>query len=500
MTFDDSDRRLVANVHPTDWVNPVPRDTYDLVVLGAGTGGLVTAAGAAGLGARVALIESHRMGGDCLNVGCVPSKGVIAAARAWHAARHAGEFGGPAVNGAGSFGTAMARMRRLRADLSAVDSAPRFAGLGVDVYLGTGRFTGRDRVEVEGQTLRFRRAVIATGARASAPPVPGLADSGYLTNETIFSLTTLPRHLLVLGAGPIGCEMAQSFSRFGSEVTLLDRATRILPRDDDDAAVVVHRALVKDGVTVELCTTLDRVERRGAETTITYSVGGESRSATGDLLLVAAGRTPNVEGIGLEAAGVAYDRLGVSVNDRLRTTNRRIYAVGDVCSRLQFTHSADFQARLVIANALFFGRGRNSRLVIPWATYTSPEVAHVGITVEDATRDGVALDTVTVPLHDVDRAVLEGDTEGFLRVHLRKGTDRILGVTIVDSHAGELIGEACVAVTNCMRLGALGRTIHPYPTRAEAYRKAGDQWRRGKLTPLVRRIFALWFRAFRRAA
>ena len=494
MSFDDSDRRLVANVHPIDWINPVPKDKYDLVVVGAGTGGLVTAAGAAGLGAKVALIESHRMGGDCLNVGCVPSKGLIAAARAWHTARHAGEFGGPAVSGAGDFGVAMARMHRLRADLSAVDSVPRFAGLGVDVFLGKGRFTDRDRAEVEGQTLRFRRAVIATGARAAAPQVPGLADAGYLTNETVFLLTSLPRRLLVLGAGPIGCEMAQAFARFGSQVTVFDRAPRILHRDDADAAAVVHRALVRDGVTIELGATLERVERRGEETVVSYSVDGARHTITGDALLVAAGRAPNVEDVGLDAAGVVYDRQGVSVNDRLRTTNPRIFAVGDVCSRLQFTHSADFQARLVIANALFFGRGRNSKLVIPWCTYTSPEVAHVGVNAEDAARDGVLLDTVTVPLHDVDRAVLEGETEGFLRVHLRKGSDRILGVTIVDSHAGELIGEASVAVTNGLGLGAVGRAIHPYPTRAEAFRKAADTWRRGKLTPTVRRILALWFR------
>ena len=494
----NNDQRLMANVQPADWVNPVPQSRYDLVVVGAGTGGLVTAAGAAGLGAKVALIEAHRMGGDCLNVGCVPSKGVIAAARAWQAAGDAEKFGGPGVGGTGDFGAAMERMRRLRADLSVVDSVSRFTGLGVDVFLGRGRFTGRDQVEVDGQTLRFRRAVIATGARAAAPPLPGLADAGYLTNETIFSLTTLPPRLLVLGAGPIGCEMAQSFARFGSRVTVIDRAPRILHRDDPDAAAVVHHALVRDGVTIALGSMVEQVERRGAETTVTYSIDGVRHTVSGDALLVAVGRKPNVEDVGLEGAGVQYDPQGVVIDDRLRTSNRRIFAVGDVCSKLQFTHSADFQARLVLANALFFGRGRNSALVIPWATYTSPEVAHVGITVEDAARDGVRLDTVTVPLHDVDRAVLEGETDGFLRVHLRQGTDRILGVTIVDSHAGELIGEACLAVTNRLRIGALGRTIHPYPTRAEAYRKAADQWRRGKLTPMVRRILGLWFRAFRR--
>ncbi|MBK7595306.1 MAG: mercuric reductase [Gemmatimonadetes bacterium] len=494
---DDHDRRLRANVHPLDWINPTPKSKYDLVVVGAGTGGLVTAAGAAGLGASVALIEMHQMGGDCLNVGCVPSKGIIAAARAWHGARSAVAFGGPAVSGDGNFGTAMERMRRLRADLSHVDSVPRFAGLGVDVFLGRGQFTAPDRVEVGGAMLRFKRAVIATGARASAPPIPGLAEAGYLTNETIFSLTELPPRLLVLGAGPIGCEMAQSFARFGSQVTVLDRAERILHRDDPDASAVVQRVMIHDGVAFEMGTTIDRVDRQRGEVLVTYSRDGTTNTVRGDALLVAVGRAPNVEHVGLDLANVAYGPAGVTVDDRLRTTNRRVFAVGDVCSRLQFTHSADFQARLVIANALFFGRGRNSNLVIPWCTYTSPEVAHVGITPDQAAGEGVELDTVTVPFDDVDRAVLEGETEGFLRIHLQKGSDRILGVTIVDAHAGDLLGEAAVAVTRKLRLGTIGQVIYPYPTKAEAFRKASDQWRRGKLTPLVRRIFAKWFQLLR---
>ena len=501
-TARDGDRqanedRLNANVRPRDWVNPEPKSKYDLVVIGAGTGGLVTAAGAAGLGANVALIESHRMGGDCLNVGCVPSKGVIAAARAWYGARHAAKFGGPVVAGGEDFAAAMERMRSLRADLSAVDGVPRFTGLGIDVFLGTGRFTGPAQAEVDGKTIRFRRAVIATGARAAAPSIPGLADSEYLTNETIFSLNTLPRRLLVIGAGPIGCEMAQAFARFGSHVTLLDQADRILPRDDPDAAAVLHRALVEDGITIEQRVTLERVDRRNGETTVLFSRDGATKSVAGDALLVAVGRAPNVENLGLDSAGVSYGRHGVAVDERLRTANRRIYAVGDVCSRMQFTHSADFQARLVIANALFFGRGRNGKLVIPWCTYTSPEVAHVGMTLEEAARDGIALDSVTVQFHEIDRAVLEGDDEGFMRVLLKPGSDRIVGVTIVDAHAGDLLGEACLAVTNRMRLGDLGRTMHAYPTRAEVFRKAADAYRRRSLTPLVRRLMGLWFQLWR---
>jgi pyruvate/2-oxoglutarate dehydrogenase complex dihydrolipoamide dehydrogenase (E3) component len=500
LAVDAHDERRLSLVHPPEWVDPVAKDKYDLVVLGAGTGGLVCAAGAAGLGARVALVEENLMGGDCLNVGCVPSKALIAAARSWHTVRSAEAFGGPAAAGDGDFEAAMTRMRRLRADLSPIDSAGRFTQLGVDVFLGRGRFTAPDQLEVNGQRLRFRRAVVATGARPTAPPIPGLADVEYLTNETVFSLTSLPQWLVVLGAGPIGCELAQAFARLGSTVTLLDQAPRVLPREDPDAAAVLARALVADGVRLELGVAIERIERVEESDGFVRVGGGRGNDRieiVGDTLLVATGRAPNVDGLGLESAGVAFERSGITVNDRLRTTNRRIFAVGDVCSPHQFTHAADFQARLVLANALFFGRGRESRLVYPRCTYTSPEVAHVGLTPEEAAERGLEVQTITIPFRDVDRAVLEGEEEGFLRVHLKKGSDRILGVTIVDGAAGELISEAAAAITNSLGLSKLGRTIHPYPTRAEAYRKAADVWRRGRLTPGVRRLMDWWFRIFR---
>ncbi|MDZ4863534.1 MAG: mercuric reductase [Gemmatimonadota bacterium] len=494
---DADDARLLSNVHPPEWVNPTPRDRYHLVVIGAGTAGLVAAAGAAGLGAKVALIERHLMGGDCLNVGCVPSKGVISAARAWHNARQAAQkFGGPRVVGDGDFAAAMGRMRRLRADLSSIDGARRFTELGVDVFLGHGRFTGRDTITVGDATLRFRRAVIATGARAAVPQIPGIQEAGYYTNETIFNLTQRPEQLIVIGGGPIGCELAQSFARLGSAVTLLDREAHILPRDDADAAAIVQGALREDGVTLELGVQLERVERRDGMTVVVATRDGREFTVAGEALLVAAGRAPNIGDLGLDVAGVEVQRTGVIVDDRMRTSNPRVYGIGDVASRYQFTHAADFQARLVLANALFFGQGRASRLVIPWCTYSSPEVAQVGLTVEEAARQGISIDTVTVPLHDVDRAVLAGETQGFLRVNLRRGTDTPVGVTVVAEHAGDLIGEAALAMTNGLGLSAFGRTIHPYPTVAEAYRKAADQWRRRKLTPLARRLLGAWFRIF----
>ncbi|MDX2194245.1 MAG: mercuric reductase [Gemmatimonadales bacterium] len=492
---DAADGALLAQVHPPGWTNPEPKPRYHLVVIGAGTGGLVSAAGAAALGARVALVERHLMGGDCLNVGCVPSKAVIGAARGWHAARRAAaDLHGPAATGDGDFTAVMARMRRLRAGLAPVDGAPRFQALGVDVFLGDARFTGPDTAEVDGRVLRFRRAIIATGARAALPEIPGLADAAPRTNETIFALTERPASLVVLGAGPIGCELAQAFARLGCRVALVDRAPRILPRDDADAAAIVQRALAADGVALHLGVTPLRVEREGARRVLVVRAADAELRLAGDELLVAAGRRPNVEGLGLEAAGVAHDARGVRVDDRLRTANPRIYAVGDVCSALQFTHAADAQARLALRNALFLGRARASRLVVPWCTYTAPEVAHVGLTREAAAAEGVALDEVTVDLRDVDRAVLDGETEGFLRVLLRRGTDRIVGATLVAAHAGDLIGEAALAITAGLGLGAIGATIHPYPTQGEVFRKAADQWNRRRLTPSAQAWLARWFR------
>jgi pyruvate/2-oxoglutarate dehydrogenase complex dihydrolipoamide dehydrogenase (E3) component len=441
------------------------------------------------------------MGGDCLNVGCVPSKGVIRASRAWQDAREARvRFGGPAVaDGAGDFAAAMERMRRLRAGISHVDSAGRFRSLGVDVFLGDGRFVSPDTVEVDGKRLNFRRAVIATGGRAAEPPIPGLAEAGYRTNETIFNLTELPKRLAVIGGGPIGCEMSQSFARFGSRVTHLVQEGHILPREDADAAEVVQRAMLADGVRFEFDIKVVEVRRQGAEKVIVFERNGERHEAVVDEILVAVGRVPNVEGLGLEAAGVRHDKRGVEVDDNLRTSNKNVYACGDVASRFQFTHLADAQARIVIQNALFFGRAKASALTIPWCTYTTPEVAHVGMYEKDAREKGIEIDTLTIHLADVDRAILDGADKGFLRVHVEKGSKdgRILGATLVAEHAGDMIGELCLAVTHGIGLSKIASVIHPYPTQGEVVKKAADQWRRGKLTPTVKKVFERWFRVFK---
>ena len=500
LEHDHWDSELLAQVHPPGWVNPKPAGNYDLVVIGAGTGGLVSAAGAAGLGARVALIERHLMGGDCLNVGCVPSKGLISAARAWSIARRArGDFAGPTIaNGAlGDFEAMMNRMRRIRSELSPIDGAARFRDLGVDVFLGNGEFINPSAISVGGAILKFRRAVIATGARAAAPKIPGLDGVPYRTNESIFDLTTLPPRLVVLGSGPIGCEMAQCFARFGSQVTLIDRGERMLPRDDSDAAMLVQQALIEDGVHYLPRTQVTRVYRQGAEIYVIAERDGMESMHVCDELLVAIGRAPNVEGMGLAKANVAFTAKGVTVDDRLRTTNKWVYAVGDVCSSKQFTHAADFQARMVIQNALFFGRAKASNLITPWATYTSPELAQVGHTAASAAAAGVQIQSFTVPLHDVDRARLEGDTRGFCRVHVLDGSDQIVGATIVAPNAGDMISEVTLAMTNGLGLGAIGKTMHPYPTQGEVLRKVADAWRRTKLTPRVKRLFHRYFSLFR---
>ena len=496
---DEYNRVLIDHVHPPDWVNPAPADRYNMVVIGAGTAGLVTAIGAAGLGARVALIERHLMGGDCLNVGCVPSKALIRSGRAMAHVRDASEFGVHVPAGASvDFGQVMERMRRLRAAISPNDSAARFRDQGIDVFLGNGVFTGPDTVQVGEHTLRFRRACIATGARATQLPVPGLEEAGALDNETVFSLTELPARLAVIGAGPIGSELAQSFARFGSKVTVIERATSILGREDRDAAELVRQSMERDGVEFVLDAAIESVEATDAGKRIHISVDGSTRMVEVDEILVGAGRTPNVNGLGLEQAGVRFDpRTGVEVDERLRTSNPNIYAAGDVASKYKFTHAADFLARTVIRNALFFGRAKASALTIPWSTYTSPEVAHVGLYEHDAREQGIEIDTFLQPFEDVDRAILDGDTSGFVKVHVKKGTDKIVGATIVAEHAGDLISELTLAMTQGVGLGTLASVIHPYPTQAEAIRKIGDAYNRTRLKPGTKRFLEKFF-AWRR--
>ena len=504
---DEYNRLLLENVHPSTWVNPDSTGRYNIVVIGAGTAGLITAVVAAGLGAKVALIERRLMGGDCLNVGCVPSKGLIRAARAWSDLKQAKEFGlhiPPGVTY--DFGAVMARMRKLRARISLNDSVQRYKSLGVDVYIGAARFVDGETVEVAGSAgnriLAFARAAICTGARASAPPIPGLSEAGYLTNETVFSLTTLPSRLGVIGAGPIGCELAQAFARFGSQVFLIEALHGIMPNEDRDAAEVVKQQMLRDGVKLLCCGKDLTISKTDGGKRLTVDSHGQQYDITVDEILVGVGRTANVDGLGLEAVGVEYDKNGVKVNGRLQTTNSRIFAAGDICSRYKFTHAADAMAQIVIQNALFphplgLGYASVESLIMPWCTFTEPEVAHVGLYEKDAKEKGIEVETYTYKLDEVDRAILDGEDEGFARIHIQKGTDKIVGATIVAAHAGEMINEFSVLMKAGLGAKIIAGTIHPYPTQAEVNKKVVNLWRKAHFTSqtknLLMKLFA-WMR------
>ncbi len=496
---DIHNQALVSNVHPLDWENPEPARNYNLVVIGAGTAGLVTAAGAAGLGAKVALVERHLLGGDCLNVGCVPSKCIIRSSRVVADIRDAKQFGITVPQGLEvEFPVVMERMRRLRARISAHDSARRFKDMGVDVFLGEGRFSGSDTVEVAGKALRFKKAVIATGTRPVHPTIEGLAEAGFLTNETVFSLTEQPTRLAVIGGGPIGCELAQAFRRLGSDVILFHNASHILNREDSDAAEILQQSFIRDGIRLVLDCKTKKVQKKNGNKIIHIECAGKEEEIAVDEILAGAGRAPNVEGLNLEVAGVKYDkREGVEVNEHLQTTNSRIYAAGDICLKYKFTHTADATARMVIQNALFLGRKKQSALTVPWCTYTDPEIAHVGMYERDATENGIAVDTFIRPLNDVDRAIADGEEEGFVKIHVKKGTDKILGATIVARHAGEMLSEITLAIVGNLGLGTLSNVIHTYPTQAEAIKQAADAYNRTRLTPFIKRLFTRWL-AWRR--
>lgn len=500
---DQYNTQLIANVHPADWRNPTPASVYDLVVIGAGTAGLVSAAGAAGLGAKVALVEKHLLGGDCLNVGCVPSKAIIRSAHAMHDIQQAAAYG--IANGNSNsnsdrayqpdFAAVMERMRRLRAKISHNDSTHRFSDLGVDVFLGEGQFRGSHTLNVGDQTLHFKKAVIATGARAFRPPIPGLEEAGFLTNETVFSLTERPERIAVIGGGPIGCELAQAFRRLGSEVVLFHNTEHILNREDADAAEIVQQTFLREQICLILNAKITQVTLDNGKKVLHYERPGCSGEVAVDEILVGAGRVPNVDGLNLEVAGVEYDtRKGVVVNEYLQTTNSAIYAAGDICMEYKFTHAADAAARIVLRNALFMGRAKVTDLVMPWCTYTDPEIAHVGLYEHEAEKHGVQLDTFLVQMDDVDRAITDGDEHGFVKIHVKRGTDQLVGATIVARHAGDMISELTLAIVANVGLKTLATVIHPYPTQAEAIKKAADAYNRSRLTKTVKNLMATWIK------
>ena len=474
---------------------------YDVVVIGAGTAGLVAAAGTAGLGGRVALIERSRMGGDCLNTGCVPSKALISAARLVHQMRHADAWGLPAHEPKFDFDAVFARMRERRATLAPHDSQERFEGLGVDVFRGSAAFESPRRVRIGDVRLTAEAFVIAAGSRAAVPPIPGLDRVRCYTNESVFDeMKGKPDRLAILGGGPIGCELGQVFARLGVRVTILQKASRILQKEDADAAGLIRSVLEDEGVRILTGVRVQKAEAggKGARLSIEAESAPE-RSVECDAVLIAAGRVPNLEGLNLEKAGVAYTERGVTVDAYNQTSQPHIYAAGDVAGLHQFTHVADHHARTVVRNILLpWFRTKREQTVVPWCTYTSPEVARVGLNEDQARKDGIAYDLFTQSVDGVDRAVLEGAEIGFAKVLTRKGSDQILGVTLVCERAGDLLLEFAVAMKHGIGLKGIASTIHPYPTFAEIARKIADQQQKSRLSPRAKRLFAWLYRRRRK--
>ena len=468
----DAERAL--NGRPPGWRNPQPREPYHLLVIGAGPTGLVAARAAAALGARVALIEKHLLGGVSLNYGCVPSQALIRTSRLYAEMRNAEVYGARSPQDIEvDFPLAMERMRRIRARAGSVDSAQRVAAAGIDLFFGTARFVGVDTVDVDGLRLRFKKALVATGSRSLLPTIPGLDEAGYLTNETLFDLTALPKSLLVIGGGPFGCQVAQAMCRFGCRTIITHAEPLFLPKEERDAAQLLAEALARDGVEIHLNTKAVNVRVEGGKKIVETLNDGNVATIAVDEILTGIGRLPALSGLNLEAAGVVYDAVeGIVVDDFLRTSNRRIFAAGDVCLEHQFTDAAKASAHIVVRNALCFGRERLSALMIPWCTYTDPEIAHVGHYVRQARERGIPVKTYTVPMHDVVRAIADGEENGFVKVHVRDGSDKILGATVVARHAGEMINDLSLAIVAGIGLGTIARVIHAYPTQAEGIKKA----------------------------
>lgn len=493
--MDSYNKKLLENVHPSDWKNPNPKSKYNLVVLGAGTAGLVTAAICANLGGKVALIEKNLMGGDCLNVGCVPSKCLIHSSRLFADFQSFHDFGIDVTEQvASNFENVMERMRKLRSQISSNDSVKRFSEMGVDVFLGEAHFSSPNTVTVDGCDLNFKKAVIATGARAANPSIDGLEEAGFLTNETVFSLTQLPSEFVVIGGGPIGCEMAQAFHRLGSRVTLIEVGPQFLPREDPDASKILLNTLSQEGISVLLQANVKHVRTSNQKKILELEQNGGTFEISADEILVGIGRSPNVEALQLEKVGVKFNKkYGVEVNDYLQTSNSNIYAAGDVCSRFKFTHTADFAARIVARNALFpfLPKQKFSDLIVPWCTYTAPEIAHVGAYEKELYDKDILFETIKIPFEDVDRAIADGEEEGFVKIHVHNKKGTILGATIVARHAGDMISEITLAMVNQIKLSKIGSVIHPYPTQAEAIRKAADAYNKKKLTP-SRKKFLAW--------
>jgi pyruvate/2-oxoglutarate dehydrogenase complex dihydrolipoamide dehydrogenase (E3) component len=460
----------------------------DICVIGAGSAGLSVAAGASQLGQKVVLCERGKMGGDCLNFGCVPSKSVIAAARAATSMREAGKFGLRAVEPEIDYVAMRDHVRGVIAAIAPNDSVERFTGLGVQVIQASASFTAPGELRCGEFTIKARRFVIATGSSAAVPPIPGLAGLPFLTNETIFDLDARPRHLIVIGGGPIGCELAQAHRRLGAAVTVIEALPSILAKDDAELADFVKRRMRQDGVTLLEGAKVLRVEGSAGDLAVIVDQGGAERRVAGSHLLVATGRRPNLKELNLEAAGVKYSPKGIEVDAHLRTSNRKVYAIGDVAGPYQFTHMAGYHAGIVIRHALFRLPAKVDYRAVPWVTYTEPELANVGMTEAEAQKSGETLRILRWPFHENDRAQTERETEGLVKVIATK-SGRVLGAGIVGPHAGELIQLWSLVIAKKLKLGDVANLILPYPTLSEVNKRAAGSFFTAKLfSPFTRKI------------
>ena len=471
---DEFTKKLVQDVFPSNWKNPKPAEIYDLLVIGGGPGGMTAAMVARSFNAKVALVEKEHLGGECLTAGCIPSKALLRCSRLAADVRNASEFGVEIPDGwKVDFGTVMRRVHRLQATISPHDSAAHFQKFGLDIFFGTGCFTSPSQCEVAGQTITFKKAIVITGTQPIPLSVPGIEPSDYLTNQNVFKLSSLPRRLAVIGGGPISCELSQAFCRLGSQVTLITRGGTLLSKDDIAATERLQKTMEKEGVRIIMHSQVQRVKKRGAEKVLYLDKNNEGIVA--DEILVGIGRTPVVEGLGLEKGGVAYDlQKGITTNDYLQTSNPNIYAAGDVSSSYKFTHVSKELAKLAVINALHGNREKKNSLIIPWCTYTDPEIAHTGLTEKEAQDKGISLETVMVEFSDNDRALLDGETIGFFKLLVKAGSDQIIGATLMASHAGEMISEITVAVESDKGLLELAQAIHPFPTQAQIFRTAAE--------------------------
>jgi pyruvate/2-oxoglutarate dehydrogenase complex dihydrolipoamide dehydrogenase (E3) component len=487
------DRRL-ADLHPQAWVNPEPLERYPLIIVGAGSAGIAAAELATAMGVKVAMIERHLIGGTCLNTGCVPSKALIRTSRLYADMRDAARYGVKVPDNIEiDFAAAMERVRRIRSHLSGDSSVRRLAALGVDMFFGNVRFTGPDTLTVNDQKLRFSKAMIATGTRPHIPNIPGLREAGFVTSADVFNMTELPKRLLMIGGGPLGCELAQAFRRMGANVTIVQDKPLFLEKEERDAAQILSDAFARDGIEVRLNTQVTGVRVENGRKLVDLISADYRSTIEVDGIGAGTGRRPNVQGMDLEAAGVEYNAGdGITVDDFLCTSNPRIYAAGDVCLQEQYTDTAAASARIVVHNALMRGSKRYSKLVIPWCTYTDPEISHVGMYVREANRKGIPIKTFTVPMHEVDRSVTDSEEVGFVKIHIRDGTDTILGATIVARHAGEMINEITLAMVAGIGLRTLAKVIHAYPTQAEAIREAAKAYVRTRVTTRLRARMQRW--------